>query len=110
MCPGVISILESSTGPIPVSEQEIAGVRAILESGLPFGPFPFLQKGQTVVIERGPLKGTEGVVVRTKGSCRLVVSVFLLHRSISAEIDRDSVRALSDGPSTAGSSRSTLLV
>jgi transcription antitermination factor NusG len=66
----------------------------MLESGLPFGACPFLQKGQPVVVERGPLKGTEGVVVRTKGAYRLVVSVFLLQRSISAEIDRDSVRAL----------------
>jgi transcription antitermination factor NusG len=94
MSPGVISILESADGPIPVPEQEIAAVKAMLESGLPFGACPFLQQGQPVIVERGPLRGTEGVVVRTKGSYRLVVSVFLLQRSISAEIDRDSVRAL----------------
>lgn len=94
MCPGVISILESADGPVPVPEHEVAGVRAILESGLQFGASPFLREGQRVVVERGPLKGTEGVVVRTKGAYRLVVSVFLLQRSISAEIDRDSVRVL----------------
>jgi transcription antitermination factor NusG len=94
MCPGVISILASTEGPIPVPEQEIAAVRAIVESGLPFSAYPFLQKGQPVLVERGPLKGTEGVVVRTKGACRLVVSVFLLQRSVSAEIDRDAVRVL----------------
>jgi transcription antitermination factor NusG len=94
MCPGVISILESADGPIPVPEKEIAAVKAMLESGIRFGACPFLQQGQPVIVERGPLKGTEGVVVRTKGAYRLVVSVFLLQRSISAEIDRDSVRAL----------------
>jgi transcription antitermination factor NusG len=67
----------------------------MLGSGLAFGAFPFLQEGQSVLVERGPLKGTEGVVVRMKGAYRLVVSVFLLQRSISAEIDRDSVRPLS---------------
>lgn len=94
VCPGVLSILESADGPIPVSEQEVASVKAIVESGLPFSSFPFFQKGQPVLVERGPLKGTEGVVVRTKGACRLVVSVFLLQRSIAAEIDQDAVRVL----------------
>lgn len=94
MCPGVASILESTNGPIPVPEEEIAAVHMILGSGLPLGACPFLRRGQSVVVERGPLKGTEGIVVRTKGAYRLVVTVFLLQRSISAEIDRDSVRAL----------------
>lgn len=102
MCPGVFSILESADGPVPVPEQEVAGVRAILESGLQFGACPFLKEGQPVVVERGPLKGTEGVVVRTKGAYRLVVSVFLLQRSVSAEIDRDSVRVLPPSGTAAG--------
>lgn len=94
MSPGVVSILESADGPVPVPEREIAAVQMMLQSGLTFGLCPFLQAGQPVVVERGPLKGTEGIVVRMKGSYRLVVSVFLLQRSVSAEIDRDSVRAL----------------
>jgi transcription antitermination factor NusG len=94
MSPGVVSILESADGPVPVPEHEITAVQMMLQSGLTFGLCPFLQVGQPVVVERGPLKGTEGIVVRMKGSYRLVVSVFLLQRSVSAEIDRDSVRAL----------------
>ena len=94
MSPGVVSILESADGPVPVPEREIMAVQMMLQSGLTFGLCPFLQVGQPVVVERGPLKGTEGIVVRMKGSYRLVVSVFLLQRSVSAEIDRDCVRAL----------------
>lgn len=94
MCPGVVSILESLDGPIAVPDHEVAAVQAVLNSGLAFGSYPFLQEGQPVIVERGPLKGTEGVVVRLKGVYRLVVSVFLLQRSVAAEIDRDSVRAL----------------
>jgi transcription antitermination factor NusG len=94
MSPGVVSILESADGPVPVPEHEITAVQMMVKSGLKFGSCPFLQVGQPVVVERGPLKGTEGNVVRMKGSYRLIVSVFLLQRSVSAEIDRDSVRAL----------------
>src|ERR1700677_4474973 len=33
--PGVVSIVGSSTGPIPVEESEIEAVRALLQAGLP---------------------------------------------------------------------------
>ena len=92
--PGVISILESGSGPIPVPESDIAAVQTMLKSGLPVGPWPFLQQGQPVLVERGPLKGVEGLIVKLKDNFRLVVSVSLLQRSVSAEIDREWVRPL----------------
>ena len=92
--PGVVSILQTSNGPIPVDESEIAAVRAMLNSGLPVGPWPFLQAGQLVLVERGPLCGVEGRIVKIKNSHRLVVSLSLLTRSVSAEIDRAWVRPL----------------
>jgi transcription antitermination factor NusG len=104
-CPGVISILEAPAGPIPVPDSELAAVRLMLDSGLAFDAYPFLQQGQPVMVERGPLRGTEGLVVRIKGNYRLVISVFLLQRSVSAEIDRDSIRVL-PMPSLAMSSAS----
>lgn len=92
--PGVVDILQSSTGPAPVEESEIAAVRAMLQSGLPVGPHPFLQVGQRVLVERGPLAGQEGIIVCVKNKYRLVVSLSLLQRSVSAEIDRLCVRPL----------------
>ena len=94
MNPGVVSILESANGPIPVPDSDIASVQAMLKSGLPVGPWPFLQQGQLVLVERGPLKGVEGLIVKLKDNFRLVVSVSLLQRSVSAEIDREWVRPL----------------
>ena len=92
--PGVVSILETADGPIPVPESDIASVQTMLKSGLPVGPWPFLQQGQLVLVERGPLKGVEGKIVKVKDNYRLVVSVSLLQRSVSAEIDREWVRPL----------------
>ena len=54
-------------------------------------PWPFLQQGQRVCIEAGPLRGTEGVVLRVAGSQRLIVSITMLHRSVAVEIDPDWV-------------------
>jgi transcription antitermination factor NusG len=46
-----------------------------------------------VRINDGPLKGLEGILVRDKET-RLVLSVMLLQRSISVEIDRAWVSPL----------------
>jgi hypothetical protein len=55
-------------------------------------PWPFLRIGQTVLIERGPLAGVEGILQEVKGKYRIVVSINLLQRSVSSEIDRSWVR------------------
>jgi transcriptional antiterminator NusG len=90
--PGVVSIIASSaTGPIPVDDCEIEAVRAMIQAGLPVGPWPFLAKGDYVTVERGPLTGVEGLIVQVKANYRLVVSISLLQRSVYAEIDRDWV-------------------
>ena len=90
--PKVVSIVGfPNQGPIPVDETEIDALRSLVRSGLPVGPWPFLTQGNFVTVERGPLAGVEGIVVEVKSQCRLVVSVSLLQRSVSAEIDRDWV-------------------
>jgi transcription antitermination factor NusG len=73
-------------------------VRRLVQSGLLVTPFPFLELGQTVLIERGPLAGMEGILTETKGKYRLVVSIQLLRRSVSAEVDRNCVRPIRSLP------------
>jgi transcriptional antiterminator NusG len=92
--PGVVDLVGFGRSPEPIPNQEIERVRRMVESGLLVQPYPFLNVGQTVLIERGPLVGLEGVLVEVKGKLRLVVSVNLLQRSVSAEVDRHSVRPL----------------
>jgi transcription antitermination factor NusG len=77
-----------------VPDQEIEHVRTMIQSGLLVTPWPFLHVGQGVLIERGPLAGVEGILQEVKGRFRLVVSIPLLQRSVSTEIDRDWVRPL----------------
>lgn len=89
--PGVIDILGFSKTPVPVDETEIAAIQSIVASRLNVEPWPFLQVGQTVRVERGPLLGMDGILVALKKPYRLVVSVTLLNRSVAVEIDRDWV-------------------
>lgn len=93
--PGVIRIVGYSSSPMPVDESEIDAIRAIVASGLPNEPWPYLQVGDPVKIKSGPLQGLRGILLRVKGSHRLVVSVTLVQRSVAVEIDSAYVQSLS---------------
>ena len=92
--PGVVDVVGFGKIPEHVPEAEIERVRRMVESGLLVTPYPYVQVGQAVLIERGPLSGVEGILVDVKGKVRLVVSVNLLQRSVSAEVDRYSIRPI----------------
>jgi transcription termination/antitermination protein NusG len=90
--PGVVGLVGFGDGPTPIPDIEIEQVRTMVHSGLLITPWPFLELGQTVRLESGPLRGLEGIVEEVKGQLRLVVSIRLLQRSVSTEIDRIWVR------------------
>lgn len=87
--PGVIRVVGFGSTPASISEQEIGIIQAVIESGCPAYPWPYLQTGQKVRLVGGPLRGTEGIFLRLKNVHRLVVSVSLLQRSAAVEIDTD---------------------
>ena len=95
MVPGVMSIVGLGRSPLAVSDDEIVAVQNVVKSGLTYEPSGFITTGQLARVERGPLRGLVGIVVETKKNCRLVISVKLLQRSVSVEIDADSVMPLS---------------
>lgn len=92
--PGVASIVGFGNEPAPIAEAEIHAVQLILQSGLAAEPSPFLREGQRVRIKRGALTGVEGILLKKKSEWRMVVSVTMLQRSISVEVDREWVAAL----------------
>jgi transcription antitermination factor NusG len=108
--PGVFSIVSAGNGPEPIPDEEIAGIQATCSSGLQVSPWPYLEHGDRVRVEFGPLQGVEGIFLAEKSSARLVVSIDILKRAVAVEVDRDWVQPLTTrrGPTpakgTAGSS------
>jgi transcription antitermination factor NusG len=98
--PGVIQVVGSNRTPTAVDEHEIQAIQAMVASGIPNQPWPFLATGDRVRIESGPLSGLEGILIEFKGNHRLVLSVTLLQRSVAVEIDSAFVTSLrsSSGP------------
>lgn len=87
--PGVVGIVGFGDHPAPIPDEEIQSVRLMLGSDLLVEPYPRLQSGQKIRIDRGPLAGVEGTVVAIKKGFRLVASITLLQRSIAVEIERE---------------------
>ncbi len=103
--PGVSQVLGTGNTPVALSENEILSLRTAIRADLPMQPFPYLQAGHRVRIEAGVLAGVVGLVIRIKGSLRLVLSVTLLQRSVLLEIDRHQISMLAERSAAFGEGR-----
>ena len=92
MIPGVFHIVRLGRFFIPVDEMEIQALQTVVASDLYAQPWPFLQTGQRVYMEEGPLRGLSGVLAEVREHQKLVVSITLLQRSVAVQIDRGWVQ------------------
>jgi transcription antitermination factor NusG len=98
--PGVVQIVGVGKKPMPLDEYEVQAIQTVVKSGLSREPWPFLQVGNRVRIEHGPLSDLEGILLAFRGHYRIVLSVTLLQRAVAVEIDQAWVSRVS-APNTA---------
>jgi transcription antitermination factor NusG len=89
--PGVIRIVRNEHGPLPIPSSEIDAIQRIVDLQVKAEAWPFLRAGQRVTVERGPLRGTEGIVLHSGGGQSLVVSISILQRSVAVQMEPDWV-------------------
>lgn len=89
--PGIVRLVSFGGNPVAVPDQEIESIRLSLESGSNVKPNRFLTAGQRVRIRSGPLEGCQGYLARRKGLWRLILSVNLIQRSVSVEVNAEDV-------------------
>jgi transcription antitermination factor NusG len=92
--PGVVSVIGFGNDPAPIDDQEIEAVRKVLRSGLATEPCPFLREGQRIRVKCGSMEGVEGILVKKKKDLRMVISVVMLQRSMSVEVDSDWIDSI----------------
>ena len=91
-CTGVVSIVSVEGEPAAIPEHQLEGIRRVIESELAFDPCPMLQEGMVVEVVHGPLKGVIGYLLRKSDTARLLLSVDLIGKGVSVEIDAADVK------------------
>jgi len=92
--PGVARLVGFNGHPAPVPEAEVTRIRKFLDQGLRAEPHPYLTVGRRVRLKSGPLAGTEGILLRRKGNFRVVISIELILRAVTVDVDLTDVEAL----------------
>lgn len=92
--PGIVRLVGFNGRPAAIPGEEIESLRKFL-SLREAEPFPYLSAGKRVRVLSGPLEGLEGVVIRRKNNCRIVVSVESIQRSVAFEVAAADVQQTS---------------
>jgi transcriptional antiterminator NusG len=108
--PGVQYIVGTARTPERVEESVILSLQAAFASNKRVVPTDYVRQGDPVQVVYGPLAGVTGVVVRLQGRDHLVISVDLLQRSVSVEIDADVVVRLRTPSVSESAARSNVVV
>lgn len=86
--PGVVSIVGFGEQPAFVPDEEVSALQTLTISGLGLQACPSPKAGERVRITVGVLQGVQGILLKYKSDWRLIVSVNILQRAVSVEIDR----------------------
>jgi len=96
--PGVQHIVGAGATPEAIEESVISSLRRAFSCAKKVAPFGYFRGGNRVRIARGPLAGAIGVLLRFKGEHRLIISVDILQRSVSVEVEASEVVLEQPGP------------
>ena len=88
---GVVDIVGAQHRPEPIPDEEIAAIKILMASVLPYDPHPYLHEGMQVEVVRGPLQGVHGILLRKEKRHRLVLGVRLIQQAAAVEIDIDDI-------------------
>ena len=89
--PAVAGFVGNSSGPLPIPDYQIEAVRAVVTQGVECTVHSLLEEGDLVRVVRGALAGVEGRLIRFNSVSRLVISIEMIHRSLSVSISRNDV-------------------
>ncbi len=93
--PGVVRLVTFQGQPAAIPDPQIESLRALSASEARMRPHPYLAVGRRVRVSNGPFAGAEGILLRSKGRLRFVLSLELLARSVALEVDSSDVSPVS---------------
>lgn len=91
---GVVGVVGPGGRSESIPDDESESLRKLINNSSHYSYHPYLREGMLVRVIQGPLQGVKGRLVREPSHSRLVLSISLIQRSISVEIDAASVAPL----------------
>ncbi|CAN5677568.1 UpxY family transcription antiterminator [soil metagenome] len=88
--PGVATLVKVNGRPAPIPDEELENVRRFVDGlragGLKVERRPFLAEGDWVEVLDGPLQGVRGVVVKNRGSRRVIIGLQVIGEGLEVDI------------------------
>lgn len=91
---GVVRLIGTQQGPVPVAEDTIASLKIMVASEMPILTGNRLQPGDRVVVVNGPLTGVIGTFVRYRNQGRVVVNIEALGQFAGVEVQDTDIEKL----------------
>ena len=92
--PGAHMIVSNGSQFSEIPDGEIEAIRLAVSGPHRVEPHPLLKSGDWVRVIRGPLEGLEGILLRRRSSCRLVLTVSMLAQSAAVEVNAFDVEPI----------------
>ena len=93
-CSGAVSIVGFGGDITAIPAEEIADIRRLIATRLPYESCALLREGMMVEVVAGPLKGVAGRFVRQGARDRLILAVNLIGQGVSVDIGAADVRPM----------------
>ncbi|MFZ0132844.1 MAG: UpxY family transcription antiterminator [Desulfobacterales bacterium] len=93
---GVVRLIGTKDGPVPVSDDTIASLKIMVAVEQPIATGARLRKGDRVIVVSGPFAGVSGTFVRYRGKQRVVVNIEALGQHAGVDVDQSEVERLPD--------------
>jgi transcription antitermination factor NusG len=90
--PGVLSMVGNAAGSVPIPVEDMDALRQLVRCKA-FLPHAYVRSGDAVRINRGPLKGLTGVVLRRNNGLRFVVTLDVIGKSVAVDLDATEFEA-----------------
>jgi len=88
---GAVRFVSFNGHPVPLPESEMVSLMKGMNSGARMEPHPYLTVGRRVRVRYGPFAQATGILVRRKDRFRVVLSLDLIMRSVSVEVDESDI-------------------
>ncbi|MBI9082892.1 MAG: UpxY family transcription antiterminator [Desulfobacterales bacterium] len=91
---GVVRFVGNASGPLSVQNASIESLKLMVSTDREISTGLRLQKGDRVVVVKGPFVGVQGIFVRYRNLNRVVVNIEALGQFAGVEVDEDDVERL----------------